>query len=68
MGHVRAADRVDLLFPPWNRVDPVFAWGYRLFLYSGDTIAIREKGNAVKSVERMMPYYLCGSERGYPPQ
>lgn len=68
MGHVRAADRVDLLFPLKNRVNPVFAWVYHLFLYSSDTIAIREEADLVKSAEKMMPYYLCEMERSYLPQ
>lgn len=64
MGHVRAADRVDLLFPLRNRVNPVFAWVYYFFLYSSDTIAIREERNLVKSVEKMIPYYLLRDKNG----
>lgn len=60
MGHVRAADRVDLLFLPRNRVNPIFAWRYRLFLYSSDTVAIHEEGDLVKSIERT--YCLCWNE------
>jgi len=49
MGRVRVADRVDLLFPPRNRVKPVFARGYRPLLYSSGAVrCAREEENREK--------------------
>jgi len=65
MGRVRVADRVDLLFPPRNRVKPVFARGYRPLLYSSGSLrAGVRKSREIR--EGAMPYYLCETEWNYP--